>query len=231
MEKPTRQRLLDAAWTCVRRGGIAGASSRAITTQAGANLGAISYHFGSKDELLAAAFVAGIRRLVAPAIAALEQEGVDPVVRLFQAIPRLQASLAESAEEAPVLLEVLVQSRHMPALRGEVGELFAELRSSLAGLMAEQREKGLLPAWVEPKAMAALLLAVAQGVVLETTIDPAGPPQGPIAGQFAQLLIASRPHPADEPGPADPRPAPDRPSSARSAPDRPAPDRPAMPPD
>jgi AcrR family transcriptional regulator len=192
MAGPTKDRLLEAAWACVCDGGIAAASSRAITARAGANLGAITYHFGSKDELLAQAFVTAIRRLVGPALDALQQAEVDPVVRVFQAIARLQDSLAESADEAPIYLEILLESRRMPPLRDHVEDLFTELRTVLAAQMAEQQADGSLPTWVEPHPMAALLLAVAQGVVLETTIDPNGPQQAAIASQFAHLLVASR---------------------------------------
>jgi hypothetical protein len=125
---------------------------------------------------------------------------------VFQAIARLQDSLAASADEAPVYLEVLLQSRRMPALRVRIGDLFTELRTVLAVHMAEQQADGCLPRWVEPDSMAALLLAMAQGVVLETTIDPKGPQQGAIASQFAHLLIASRQsqHPAPDMTSRDP---------------------------
>ena len=43
--------------------------------EAGANLAAITYHFGSKDDLIAAALAAEIDRLVEPALAALEAKG------------------------------------------------------------------------------------------------------------------------------------------------------------
>lgn len=170
---------------------MAAASSRAITTEAGANLGAITYYFGSKDDLLAEAFVAAIRRLVAPAMDALREEATDPITSVFQAIARLQESMAESADDAPIYLEILIQSRHMPALGQQVAVLFAELRTVLAAQMAEHQARGFLPSWVQPEPMAALLLAVAQGVVLQTTVDPAGPQKGDMASQFAQLLIAS----------------------------------------
>ncbi len=74
MPTDTRDRLLAAAWECVRRGGPAAATSRAITAAAGANLGAITYHFGSKDALLAEAVGAAIETLVEPALDALRDE-------------------------------------------------------------------------------------------------------------------------------------------------------------
>ncbi len=57
----TRQALLDAAERLIAQYGVDAASVRAITEAAGANLAAVSYHFGSKDGLVRSVFE---RRLV-----------------------------------------------------------------------------------------------------------------------------------------------------------------------
>jgi len=63
MEDDTRQRLLDAAEALFAEHGFAETSLRAITTQARANLAAVHYHFGSKDELLRAVFARRLQAL------------------------------------------------------------------------------------------------------------------------------------------------------------------------
>jgi AcrR family transcriptional regulator len=171
---------------------MAGATSRAITTSAGANLGAITYYFGSKEALLGEAVGQAIEALVKPALEALQDERLDPVSRVLNAVTRLQQAYEQSAQDAPAYLEVLTQSRRQPPLRERVSRLFAEIRSTLATQMADQRTAGLLPDWVEPEPMAGLLLAVAQGVVLQTVIDTSGPSPTSMSNQFAQLLFASR---------------------------------------
>ncbi|MCB2205532.1 TetR/AcrR family transcriptional regulator [bacterium] len=50
--KSTREKILDTAERCFARQGIASASVRSIVDQARVNLGAITYHFGSKDNLV-----------------------------------------------------------------------------------------------------------------------------------------------------------------------------------
>src|SRR5687768_16619211 len=75
----TRDRLLEAARRCVRKGGLAAATSRDITTEAGANLAAITYHFGSKDELLATALFDELHGRLGPALELLSSGG-DPLV-------------------------------------------------------------------------------------------------------------------------------------------------------
>jgi AcrR family transcriptional regulator len=59
----TRQRLLDAAERLFASRGFDGTSLREVTAEAGANVAAIHYHFGSKEELLRAV----LSRIVAPA--------------------------------------------------------------------------------------------------------------------------------------------------------------------
>ncbi|WFE35677.1 TetR/AcrR family transcriptional regulator [Micromonospora sp. WMMD975] len=71
----TRTQILDAAEHLFAEHGYRGASIRAITDRAGANLAAIGYHFGSKAELLAAV----ARRVIEP-ITAAQAAGLDRVL-------------------------------------------------------------------------------------------------------------------------------------------------------
>ncbi|MFB9831645.1 TetR/AcrR family transcriptional regulator [Actinoallomurus acaciae] len=54
----TKDRLLDATIETLRTHGIAGVSARTIATTAGVNQALVCYHFGSVDQLLAAACAA-----------------------------------------------------------------------------------------------------------------------------------------------------------------------------
>jgi AcrR family transcriptional regulator len=186
----TRQRLLAATRRCVAHRGLAGTTSREITAEADANLAAITYHFGSKDHLVAEALLDGLREWLQPGLDALAGAD-DPAAGMLTAVQALLASFEEHRDEAPVHLEALVHSPRLPALHDGVVDLWAELRSRLAAQITEMRTAGLLPAWVEPAAMAALLVAVATGVVLQATVDPEGPPVDQMASQFAGLLLAA----------------------------------------
>ena len=52
----TREDLLDAAERLFALHGVNGTSLRAVTREAGANVAAVHYHFGSKEELLREVF-------------------------------------------------------------------------------------------------------------------------------------------------------------------------------
>jgi hypothetical protein len=80
----------------------------------------------------------------------------------------------------------------MAPLQGGVSGLFAELRQLLAAQIGDMQGRGELGPWVDAEAMSALLIAVANGLVLQVTVDPEGPALEAMAGQFAALLLAAR---------------------------------------
>ncbi len=83
MQEDTRERILDAAEALFAEQGFANTSLRAITTAAGANLAAVNYHFGSKDQLLREVYARRIEPLNRDRLArlaALEAGGGQPTV-------------------------------------------------------------------------------------------------------------------------------------------------------
>lgn len=192
-ELSTRARLLTAAVDCVRRDGVAGASSRAITTAAAANLGAITYYFGSKDELLAEALLGVIRHQLEPVLTLLSGDEGDPRARMLAAVAALLSGFEAVRPDAPVYLEALVNAARFPALATGLVELLARLSQFLAQQVAGVQAAEHLPAWVDPTATADLLIAVAHGIVLTAVIDPERVDPAAVAAQFATLLLAVLP--------------------------------------
>jgi AcrR family transcriptional regulator len=187
----TESQLLEGATECLRRYGLRGTTSRAIAAAAGINLGAITYHFGSKDELVAQALLETVRRWLAPAMAILKRD-LDPAERLVAAVAQLQRTLTEARDMLPVYLEALVSASRNDTLKRGVEELFTEVRSFLSAQLREQRDAGQLPAWVEPEAFAMLLVATADGIGLHAAIEPDAVQPDALASQAVQLLLASR---------------------------------------
>jgi AcrR family transcriptional regulator len=187
----TRQRLLEATRECLGRKGLAATTSRDIARTAGANLAAITYYFGSKEELVAAALLDALRDWLSPTLEVLGRPG-EPAERTLTAIQTLTTTFESHRADAPLYLEALVQAPRMGELhRGLLG-LWAELRELLVGQMSELQAGGALPGWVQPDAMASLLIAVANGLVLQVSLDPGGPSLEAMAGQFGGLLLAAR---------------------------------------
>jgi AcrR family transcriptional regulator len=187
-----RRRLLDATTTIVAADGVSAATSRRISDAAEVNLAAITYYFGSKRALVSAALVAEVERLAEPAVAALESDG-DEVGRLLDAVQLLLAAFAHERERAPAYLEALVDAAHGKTGAAATRDLVARLRDRVAAVVASLQAGGDVPSWVDPASMASLIVSTANGIVLQTTIDPDGPGAAEQAAQFAQLLLAARP--------------------------------------
>lgn len=181
--------MLVAAREVVRDKGLVGATSREITSTAGANLAAITYHFGSKDELVAEALFAEIQRRVAPVLDALDGEG-EPATRLLAAVQDLLGEFERSRRDTVVYLEALLLATRDAKYRRSALKIYRSISARLSATIGDLTEERLIPGWVEPAAMASLIMAVANGVALQTQLDPRGPDQVAMAGQFATLLLS-----------------------------------------
>lgn len=186
----TRDRLLAGALTCVRTKGLTATTSRDISAAAGVNLAGITYHFGSKDALIAEALVSAVHRWLAPARAVLAAGG-DPATRAAATVAALTASLDDASEWLAAYLEALVQARHQDTLGSALRNLRLELHGLLATDIEELRIAGVLPSWVEPPAMASLLMAMADGIAVQVALDPYAPHRAVTAHALQLLLVAA----------------------------------------
>ena len=137
----TRQRLIDATRRCIAGQGLAATTSRDISAGAEANLAAITYHFGSKDELVAEALLEALRDWLRPALDVLGGGG-DPAARTMVAIQTLTSTFAQHRDEAPAYLQALVEAHRIPPLRDGVARLWADLRALLAAHITEMQGRG-----------------------------------------------------------------------------------------
>ncbi len=91
----------------------------------------------------------------------------------------------------PVYLEAMVMASRDDSLGQAVRATFAELRAFLTDQTEELRATGFLPAWVDPRAMALLLIAAADGIALHAALDPGSVDHRAVASQAMQLLLAA----------------------------------------
>jgi len=88
-----------------------------------------------------------------------------------------------------------VQAPRIEALQAGLTELWSELRRLLSDHMTQMQNAGELATWVRPDAMASVLIAVANGLVMQAIIDPSGPTLPAMTSQFGALLLAARENP------------------------------------
>jgi AcrR family transcriptional regulator len=129
----TRTAILDAAEQLFSKNGVEGTSMRDISKAAGVNLGAINYHFGTKDRLALEAFARRLQPANRERIArlnALEAAAGRRKLKLEAIIDALVRPAVESEERAtPECMRMVSRcfQEPSPALRKFVEQEFAEV--------------------------------------------------------------------------------------------------------
>src|ERR1700722_8964408 len=158
-ETPTKDRLREAAVTCLQRQGYAATTARDIASEARANLRSIGYHYGSTHGLLLAAISANWRRWLAPLIAAAHSPGQSPQQRLDEGMALFSASLAENGPMVHAWLEAVTLARRDLELHATLAANQAEFRAALAqNLTAAGQPEG--------QERAAAIITVCDGLIV-----------------------------------------------------------------
>lgn len=169
-------------------------TAREVTRRAHANLASIGYHFGSMHGLVTEALVLEVEELVAPVLGLLASER-DATSRAGDAVVLLNETFATIRTRVPAYLAALAVVPHEPAVRTRLAAVVADIRGRLAADIERQAAAAALPGWVDPVAMASLVVAVVTGVVVAAALEPTAPPgtdHEAVAGQFLFLLLAAR---------------------------------------
>lgn len=168
-----RQRLVDAGWQRFATAGYRDTTVDDVCDQAGVSKGAFYGYFSSKQDLLLALLEEETQTLiqVATKLAALDIPGAERVRRFVQAM------LAVGDDPARVQLRADLWSAVAsdPALRERCAATTERLRTVLRGWISAGIDSGDLA--LEPwraNALASILLALADGLMLHRGLDPDG---------------------------------------------------------
>jgi AcrR family transcriptional regulator len=131
----TRARIMDAADRLFGAQGFQGTSLRELTRQAGVNLAAVNYHFGSKQELLRATLSRHFDAINAERLARLdklefEHDGAVPLREVVQALVRPTFEFTHASPENAEVIQRLaarVHSEPIEILRPLLEDIFGEV--------------------------------------------------------------------------------------------------------
>jgi hypothetical protein len=98
----------------------------------------------------------------------------------------------QQRDRIPGLLEAFVHAARDSDPRHPIAVIWSEVQTQLAAVIAELQTRGAIPTWVQPEPMAALIVAVAAGTVVNETMARSGVSHHQVAGQFTKLLISAR---------------------------------------
>ena len=198
-----RAELLDAARRVIQRRGFAKATVGEITGEAGASVGLINYHFGSRDDVLAEAFATAAREDLAE-LEATSRRHADPRARLAA---YLELAGWSDRDGWRMWIDAWGEAIRAEPLRNTLEEFECGWRAVLAVVLADGDRQGC---WrcTDPEDAAGRLVAAMDGIGMHTTLHPVDVPPD-MAHRWARRLAEQE---LGVPLPTAPAPTPMRPA-------------------
>ncbi len=167
-----RTRLLQAARTLLREREYGNISARDLVAASDTNLGSIGYHFGSKEALLNEAIGLALEDWAQAIGDAIRVEAGGGLPALMAG--SMRAVLDEHESMRPYYLafiEALARSARSPQLREHLAAHYRRQRDRVAGWILEALGEGTLER-DDARHLASLLLATADGMLIQSFVDP-----------------------------------------------------------
>lgn len=161
--------MLDAAAALIAEVGWGRVTIRAVAERAGLPHGTVSYHFPGKQALLSEAALELVERSF-PLEELRAADDLADVVSQMRAWANGPSPVDQTGRA--VLWEAIREAGRDPLVRTRVTGLLATYRRVLADLIAAAQRRGRAPAGVDPAALATLLAAAADGLLLQAALDP-----------------------------------------------------------
>jgi AcrR family transcriptional regulator len=178
--------VLDAAFAVFSERGIAASSLNEVAAAAGLTKGAVYSNFASKDELVLALMDEHAAHRIEAALGSFTDAAGSEHALADMAAALVYEMRADAAWHR-LLAEYFAMTSHDPKLRRDLRRRRREIRDAIARVVARVAD-GLgatLP--LAPAEMATVLLALSNGLAVETDIDPDGVP-GDLLGRVLELI-------------------------------------------
>jgi AcrR family transcriptional regulator len=166
-----REQLLAAARKLLETQGYAHITARDLVAASGTNLASIGYHFGGKAELLSEAIGEVLAEWTTTlATIAMADPTASPIDRAMTAWTAMLDQLPGQRQLVLSFMEALAQAQRDPKLREQFAGHYRRCRAQSARLVAESLGR----AEDDPlcAAVASFLIAVCDGLAVQSVVDP-----------------------------------------------------------
>lgn len=171
----TKNALLSAAKDLLGESGYAGTSVRDIASASGANVAAVNYHFGSREKLLNQAVLESLLtwtdRL---SMVSQADQSERPAERLLASLRAVVSELTENEQLFAIFLEATLHSRRSPALHDQLVVHYEAQRRRVVAMVKDAFGEALPERTAE--VIASLMVAVTDGLLLQSLVDPRSVP-------------------------------------------------------
>ena len=166
-----REALLEGAIRCLETRGYAQTTARDLVRESKTNLGAIGYHFGSKEALLYEALTVCFRRwLERLASEAISLAGTSPADLGTAILAKAYEAIRSDRSVVVAFFEALCQAERSEELRDQLAGFYRELRVGIAEVVAALA--GVSAGDQAAESLASLVLALIDGLSIQYLLDP-----------------------------------------------------------
>jgi AcrR family transcriptional regulator len=186
-----REDLLEGAKRCLLEKGFARTTARDIVKESGTNLASIGYHYGSKDALLAQAYVS----LVEDLGDAFEdggkiESGSEPgsIERFQEAWSNIIATMREPGSPWHLSMEVVTMGDRMPEVREHLVRAQREAGRGIIPLFMGGAEEDVRDETVDT--LGKFYTTLMSGLIAQWTFDPESAPTADELTEGLRQVIA-----------------------------------------
>ncbi|HEY3248809.1 MAG TPA: TetR/AcrR family transcriptional regulator [bacterium] len=174
-EHAQREKILRAANNCFGRRGYHQTTIQDICDEAELSKGGLYTYFRSKEDILGAVVENSVRTTLseAKAAAASGRSALHRLDRVAEVTIARLISGNSHAASPQLLLEIWAEASKNPEIKAQCSRAYDEWRAFLTGLLRDGIARGEIKAWVDPDSLAAILLAVFDGLSLQEGITAA----------------------------------------------------------
>lgn len=172
-----REDLLEGAKRCLLEKGFVRTTARDIVKESGTNLASIGYHYGSKDKLLAEAYVSLVEGLsddFTPAMGTAGGTEPGSLSRFQEVWSNIIATMQEPGSLWRLSMEIVAMGDQLPAVREHLAQAQREAGRGIIPLFLGGREEDVSEEDVD--SVGQFYNALMTGLICQYVFDPTTAP-------------------------------------------------------
>ncbi|KND39548.1 TetR/AcrR family transcriptional regulator [Streptomyces acidiscabies] len=184
-----REDLLEGAKRCLLTKGFVRTTARDIVKESGTNLASIGYHYGSKDALLAQAYV-GLVEGMSDAFEGPELTSPPGSLERFEEVwTNVVATMKDPASLWSLSMEIVVMGDQLPQVRDELAKAQREGSRGFVALLTGVPEADVTDDTADT--LGAFYTTLMLGLIAQWRFDPKSAPDGKELTEGLRRLMAA----------------------------------------
>ena len=164
-----RQQIIDASAACFARGGFHRTTMQDICAEAGLSPGAVYRYFQSKEDIILAMCSRGQEEDVGIIREAMQ---LDDTAKVLSELIRIYFSGIENHEHCALMAELISEAVRNEQIGESVRDGWSRIMAPMGELIQLAQQRGEINSKLDPAAVAAVMVGVYQGLVLQHLVQP-----------------------------------------------------------